>query len=95
MPITSKKIIEICFKANLNTVKFRYAPLAFLNLLQELFNGFLVIGSNIKLINKVIKNYIDPEIFIATALQATDLVSKEKEEKNKEETKKDFKKKLA
>ena len=61
-------------------MKFFNALPAFLNLLQELFNRFLIIESNIRLINKAIKSYIDPEILIATASQAVDLVSKEDKE---------------
>ena len=91
VPIVSKEVIETYFKANPNTVKFCYTPPAFLNLLQELFNGFLTIRSNARLINKVIESYIDPKILIATALQATDLVSKEDKEEGKEEDNKDFK----
>ena len=82
------------FKANSNAIKFRYIPLAFLNLLQELFNGFLATESNTRLINEVIKSCIDSEIFIATALQATDSVSEEEEE-DKKKVKENFKKELA
>ena len=94
--------MEMYFEANPDTIKFRHTPLAFLNLLQELFNRFLATGSNIRLINKAIKSYIDPKILIATASQATDSVSEEKkeeekkeEEKNKKKTKKDFKEESA
>ena len=87
--------METYFKANFNAIKFRHTPLTFLNLLQELFNKFFIIESNAKSINKAIKSCINPKIFIATASQATDSVSKRKEEEDKEETKKDFKEKLA
>jgi len=51
-------------------------------------------GSNVRSINKAIKIYIDPKILTATALQATDLVSKEDKE-GEEEDNKDFKLELA
>ena len=43
-------------------------PPAFLNLLQELFDGILATGNYVKLINKVIESYIDPELLLAVAL---------------------------
>ena len=67
MPVVSKEVTETYFKANSNAIKFYNIPPAFLNLLQELFNGFLTIGNNVKLINEVIKSCIDPKILIAIA----------------------------
>ena len=72
--------MQTYFEANPNAVKFCNAPPAFLNLLQELFNGFLVIGSNVRLINKAIKSCIDPKILAATASQVMDLVGEEDKE---------------
>ena len=60
---------------------------AFLNILQKLFKGVLVIKSNIKLINKAIKSFIDLELLITTASQATDFINKEGKEENKEDFK--------
>ena len=66
--------------------------------MQELFNGVLAIGSYIKLINKVIKSSIDPELLLAAALQVLGLVDKgDKEEakETKEEVDKAFKLEIA
>ena len=68
MSIANKEVIEAYFKANSTIKKFCNTPLAFLNLLQELFNGILVIGNYAKLINKVIKSYIDPKFLLVVAL---------------------------
>ena len=91
VPITSKEVIDIYFNTNPKAIKFRNILPAFLNILQELFKGVLVIGSNTRLINKVIKSYIDPELLITAALQAIDLINK----KGKEEDKENFKLGLA
>ena len=88
MPVTSKKVIEAYFKANPATRKFCNIPPIFLNLLQELFNGILVIGNYIKLIIKAIKSYIDPKFLKAVALQASGLADKEDKNKDKNEDKK-------
>jgi len=87
--------METYFEANPNTIKFRYTLPAFLNILQELFNGFLTIESNTRLINKIIESCIDPKILAGIALQAADLVSKEDKEEGEEEDNKDFKLELA
>ena len=81
VPITSKEVIEAYFKAHPKAIKFYNIPSTFLNLLQELFKGVLVIGSYIKLINKVIKSCIDPKLLLVVALQALDLVDKEVKDK--------------
>ena len=83
------------FKANSTTKKFYNTPPTFLNLLQKLFNGILVTGIYIKLINKVIKSYIDPKLLLAVALQALGLADNKNKDKNKEEIDKAFKLKLA
>ena len=67
---------------------------AFLNLLKKLFNRILVIGNYIRLINKVIKNYIDPVLLLTVALQVN-LVDKEAKNKNKKKVNNAFKLKLA
>ena len=95
MPVVNKEVIGMYFKANSNVIKFYNILPAFLNLLQEPFNRFLTIGNNIKLINKVIESYIDPEILTATASQATDLVGEENKKEDKEKVKKNFKLELA
>ncbi|XTI86852.1 hypothetical protein V2W45_1189487, partial [Cenococcum geophilum] len=60
VPIASKEVIEAYFKANPKAKKFYNIPPTFLNLLEELFKGILATGDYIRLINKAIKNYIDP-----------------------------------
>ena len=69
VPVTSKEVIEAYFKANPAAKKFYNTPPTFLNLLQELFNGVLAIGNHLRLINKVIKSYIDPKLLLVVALQ--------------------------
>ena len=86
MPVTSKEVIGAYFKANPTAKKFRDTPPAFLNLIQELFNGVLATGGYTKLINKAIKSSIDPELLSAAASQASGLV--DKEDKEAEEVKK-------
>ena len=81
MPITSKEVIEAYFKVFPKAIKFYNTLPTFLNLLQELFKGVLVIGSYIKLINEVIKSCIDPKLLLAVTLQALDLVDKEAKDK--------------
>ena len=68
MPIASKEVIEVYFKANPTTKKFYNTPPAFLDLIQELFNGVLAIGGYIRSINKAIKSFIDPKLLLAAAL---------------------------
>ena len=68
MPIASKEVIETYFKANPKAKRFCNTPPAFLNLLEELFKGILAIGDYIRLINKTIKNCIDPILLLAVAL---------------------------
>ena len=84
VPVASKEVIEAYFKANPAAKKFRNTPPAFLDLMQELFNGVLVTGSYIKSINKVIKSSIDPELLLAAASQVLGLVDKENKEEAKE-----------
>ena len=102
--VTSKEVIKAYFKSNPVAEKFYNILLAFLNLIQELFNKVLVIGSYIKLINKVIKSFIDSKLLLKAALQALNLANKEDKkeikevkeaEKTKEEVDKTFKLKLA
>ena len=96
VPVASKEVIETYFKAHPKAIKFRNILPAFLNLLQELFEGVLAIGSYARLINKAIKSCIDPELLSATALQALGLVDKEaKDKEDKEEVDKASKLKLA
>ena len=96
VPITSKEVMEVYFKAYLEAIKFCNVSPAFLSLLQELFKGVLAIGSYIKLINKLIKSCIDSKLLLMGALQAPDLVDKEAEDKeNEEKVNKAFKLKLA
>ena len=91
VPVASKEVIDIYFNTNPKATKFCNTPPAFLNILQELFKGVLVIGSNARSINKAIKSYIDLELLATAASQATDLIDKE----GKEEDKEDFKLGLA
>ena len=88
--------MEIYFKANPAAKKFCNTPPAFLNLLQELFNGVLTTSSYAKSINKAIESSIDPKLLLVVALQALDLVNKEDRDKDKdeEEVDKAFKLKL-
>ena len=89
VPITSKEVIETYFKANPTAKKFYNTPPTFLDLIQELFNGVLVIGGYIRSIDKAIKSSINPKLLLAAALQALTLVDKEgkKEAKEAKETK--------
>jgi hypothetical protein len=66
--ITDKEVIKDYFKANLNALKYYNIPPIFLDLLKRLFNGVLVMDNYIRLINKVIRNYIDPELLTADVL---------------------------
>ena len=84
MPITSKEVIEAYFEANPAAKKFYNTPPAFLNLIQELFNGVLATGDYARSINKVIKNSIDPKLLLVAALQASGLVDEEDKEEAKE-----------
>jgi len=76
--------MEAYFKANPAAEKFCNMPPAFLDLMQELFNGVLATGGYIRLINKAIKSSIDPKLLSATASQALGLVDKEDKEEAKE-----------
>jgi len=88
--------METYFKAHPKAIKFYNIPPAFLNLLQELFEGVLAIGSYARSINKAIKSCIDPELLLATASQALGLVDKEaKDKEDKEEVDKASKLELA
>ena len=91
VPVASKEVMDTYFNTNPKAAKFYNTPPAFLNILQELFKGVLATGSNIRLINKAIKSYIDPELLATAASQATDLIDK----KGKKEDKEDFKLGLA
>ena len=84
MPVASKEVIKAYFKANPTAKKFYNIPPAFLNLIQELFNGVLATGGYTKSINKAIESFIDPKLLLAAALQASGLVDKENEKKAKE-----------
>ena len=68
MPIASEEVIKIYFKANPLAKKFYNTPPAFLNLLQELFDGVLAVGSYVKLINEAIESFIDPELLLVVPL---------------------------
>ena len=68
MPVTGKEVIKAYFKANPAAKKFRDILPTFLDLIQELFNGVLVIGGYIRSINKAIKSSINPELLLAAAL---------------------------
>ena len=68
MPVTSKEVIDVYFKANPKAIKFYNILHTFLNIPWELFKGVLVIGSNARSINKAIKGFIDPELLITIAL---------------------------
>ena len=63
----------------------------FLNLLQELFNGVLAIGSYIRLINEAVKSSIDPKLLLVVALQVLGLVDKENKEEARQEAKEEAK----
>ncbi|XTI95640.1 hypothetical protein V2W45_1205730, partial [Cenococcum geophilum] len=54
VPIASEEVIKAYFKANPKAEKFRNIPPAFLNLLEELFEGILAIGDYARLINEAI-----------------------------------------
>ena len=54
-----------------------------------------MIGNYARLINKVIKSCIDPELLSAIALQASSLADKENKKEDKEEVDKAFKLELA
>ena len=98
VPIASREVIEAYFKANPTTKKFYNILPTFLDLIQELFNGVLIMGSYIKSINKVIKSLIDPKLLLVAALQVLGLVDKEDKEEAKEakeEVDKAFKLELA
>ena len=84
--IANKEVIETYFKANPKAKKFYNILPTFLNLLEELFKGILITGDYAKLINKAIKNYIDPTLLSAVALQV-DLADKEAKEEGEEEGK--------
>ena len=66
--IIDKEVIKNYFKANLNALKYYNILPTFLDLLKRLFNRVLVTGNYIRLINKIIKNYIDLELLIADVL---------------------------
>ena len=80
VPVASQEVIETYFEANPDAAKFCNAPPAFLNLLQELFDGFLATGSNARSIDDAIESCVDPEILAATASQATDSAYEEDED---------------
>jgi len=84
VPVTSKEVIEAYFKANSAAEKFYNTLPAFLDLMQELFNGVLAIGGYIRSIDKAIESSIDPKLLSATALQALGLVDEEDKEEAEE-----------
>ena len=92
MPIASKEVMEAYFKANPAAEKFCDTSPIFLNLLQELFNGILATGNYIRLINKVIKSCIDPELLRAVALQVSSLADEKNKDEDKDKNKKEVNK---
>jgi len=68
VPITDKEVIKTYFEANPDALKYRDALPAFLDLLKRLFNGVLVMGDYIRIINKAIESCIDPKLLAADAL---------------------------
>ena len=89
--------MEAYFKANSTAEKFCNTPPAFLNLLQELFDGILATGNYTRSINEVIKSYINSKLLLVIALQASGLADKENRDKDKDkkEINKAFKLELA
>jgi hypothetical protein len=67
VPVASEEVMEAYFKAHPEAMKFRDTPPAFLNLLQELFEGVLATGSHARSIDEVIESCIDPELLSAVA----------------------------
>ena len=59
MLVASKEVIKAYFKANPAIKKFYNMPPAFLNLLWELFNKVLIIGSYIRLIVTDYRHYAE------------------------------------
>jgi len=67
VPVASKEVMETYFEANPAAEKFCDTPPAFLDLMQELFNGVLVIGGYVRSINKAIKRSMDPKLLSIAA----------------------------
>jgi len=84
VPVASKEVIEAYFKANPAAEKFRDTPPAFLDLMQELFDGVLATGSYVKSIDEAIESSIDPELLSAAASWVLGLVDEEDEEEAEE-----------
>ena len=80
VPVASEDVMDTYFEANPEAIKFRNAPPAFLNILQELFEGVLATGSNVRSIDEAIESCIDPGLLATGASQATDLIDAEDEE---------------
>ena len=85
VPIASEEVMEAYFKAHPEAMKFHDTPPAFLNLLQELFEGVLATGSHARSIDEVIESCIDPELLSAVASQASGLGDEEAEGEEDEE----------
>ena len=76
--------MEAYFEANPAAKKFRDTPPAFLDLMQELFDGVLATGGYARSINEAIKSSMDPELLLAAASQALGLVDEEDKEEAEE-----------
>ena len=76
--------METYFEANPTAEKFCDTPPAFLDLMQELFDGVLATGGYIRSIDEAIESSINPELLLAAASQALTLVDEEGEEEAEE-----------
>lgn len=76
--------MEAYFEANPAAKKFRDTPPAFLDLMQELFDGVLATGGYARSIDEAIESSIDPKLLSAAASQASGLVDEEDEEEAEE-----------
>jgi len=84
VPVASEEVMEAYFEANPAAEKFRNTPPAFLNLLQELFDGILATGNHARSIDEAIESCIDPELLRAVALRALGLADKEDKDEDKD-----------
>ena len=76
--------METYFEANPTAKKFCDTPPAFLDLMQELFDGVLATGGYTRSIDEAIESSINPELLLAAASQALGLVDEEGEEEAEE-----------
>ena len=83
VPVASEEVMDTYFEANPEAAKCRNTPPAFLNILQELFEGVIATGSNARSIDEAIESYMEPEL-LATS-QATYLIDEEGEEESEED----------